>query len=163
MAFHDRLKQARKNAGMTQEDAAKLLGVAKSTYSGYETGKSEPSMKAIADMMRFFAVSADWLWQDETAEQFENERPNPPARPSITDRNYGRQFECIGVEEKELLTLYRSMNETGKSLMMSTARMFAGNPTVQLSSYQSAAAIARQRANDADQKSVEAENSEARA
>lgn len=39
MAFHDRLKQARKNAGMTQEGVAKLLGVAKSTYSGYETGK----------------------------------------------------------------------------------------------------------------------------
>ena len=65
--------------------------------------------------------------------------------------------------ESELLRLYQSVNNEGKSHILYTARLVAGNPDMQLSSYQSAAAIARQRANDADQKSVEAENSEARA
>lgn len=70
MAFHDRLKQARIKAGLTQAQAANAIGIAKSTYSGYETGKSEPSMNVIANLMRIFEVAPDFLWQDEMRAQF---------------------------------------------------------------------------------------------
>lgn len=35
----DKLRQARKNAGFTQLQVAKAIGVTESTYCGYETGK----------------------------------------------------------------------------------------------------------------------------
>ena len=37
MAFNDRLKESRTNAGLTQEQLSEKLGIAKSTLSGYET------------------------------------------------------------------------------------------------------------------------------
>ena len=114
MAFHDRLKQARKNAGMTQEGVAKLLGVAKSTYSGYETGKSEPSMNAIANMMRFFAVSADWLWQDEMAESPELDVWRAESEDEIT-----------------LLRDYRSLNASGKNVALVTVHALANDRATQ--------------------------------
>lgn len=38
MTFGDKLREARKNKGYTQEQIAHLLGIAKSTYTGYEKG-----------------------------------------------------------------------------------------------------------------------------
>ena len=125
MAFHDRLKQARKNAGMTQEGVAKLLGVAKSTYSGYETGKSEPSMNAIANMMRFFAVSADWLWQDEMAEQFENEHPKRYESPELD------VWRAESEDEITLLRDYRSLNASGKNVALVTVHALANDRATQ--------------------------------
>lgn len=125
MAFHDRLKQARKNVGMTQETVANLLGIAKSTYSGYETGKSEPPMNAIANLMRFFSVSADWLWQDELEKQFENEYPKRHLPAELTDWNAKSQ------DEIELLKSYRSLNTNGKNAILVTVRAFAENPDMQ--------------------------------
>ena len=123
MAFHDRLKQARKNAGITQEDIAKILGIAKSTYSGYETGKSEPSMKAIANMMRAYMVSADWLWQDEMAEQIANDYP----------RQYEvRELDSWRAESEDEITLlkeYRSLNASGKNVALVTLHALANDRT----------------------------------
>ena len=48
MAFKDRLKEARLNNNMTQEQVAKKIGIAKSTFTGYEKGNSEPNMSTIA-------------------------------------------------------------------------------------------------------------------
>ena len=48
MAFYDRLKEGRINAGLTQEQLAEKLGIAKSTLSGYESGNREPTVATIA-------------------------------------------------------------------------------------------------------------------
>lgn len=125
MAFHDRLKQARKNAGMTQEDVAKLLGIAKSTYSGYETGKSEPPMNAIANMMRFFSVSADWLWQDELPEQSANVF-STQGEPSELN-----EWSAKGEDEINLLRDYRSLNTSGKNVALVTVHALAKDRDMQ--------------------------------
>lgn len=44
MSYDTRLREARKRAGLTQEELGKLVGCAKTTITGYETGKSEPNM-----------------------------------------------------------------------------------------------------------------------
>lgn len=68
MAFKDRLKEARLNIGMTQEQVAKEIGVAKSTFTGYEKGNSEPNMLTISKIMNVLNVDANFLWQDEMDE-----------------------------------------------------------------------------------------------
>ena len=69
--FKDRLKQARKASGYTQESLAEAIGVKKSTICGYETGNSEPDMEKISRMMAILNVDANYLWQDEMKEETE--------------------------------------------------------------------------------------------
>lgn len=65
MAFNDRLKEARLNSGMTQEQVSEKIGVAKSTLTGYEKGNREPNMLTIQKLMDVLSVDANFLWQDE--------------------------------------------------------------------------------------------------
>lgn len=65
MAFHDRLKEARLNLGLTQEQLAIKIGVAKSTLNGYEKGNREPNMLTVQKLMQNLNIDANFLWQDE--------------------------------------------------------------------------------------------------
>lgn len=65
MAFIDRLKAARLEKGLTQEQLAREIGVAKPTYNGYEKGNSEPNMLVLSRMMKILGVDANYLFQDE--------------------------------------------------------------------------------------------------
>lgn len=71
MAFADRLKDARLKKGYTQEQIAEKIGVAKSTYTGYEKGNREPNVYTIGKLMVELGVDANFLWQDDTTFPFE--------------------------------------------------------------------------------------------
>lgn len=71
MSFADRLKEARLRKGYTQEQIAEKVGVAKSTYTGYEKGNREPNVNTIGKIMEELNVDANFLWQDETTFPFE--------------------------------------------------------------------------------------------
>lgn len=66
MGFKERLKEARLINNMTQEQVADLIGVAKSTFTGYEKGNSEPNMLTVSKIMNVLKVDANFLWQDDT-------------------------------------------------------------------------------------------------
>lgn len=66
MALKDRIKEARLNKKYTQEQLAKLIGIAKSTITGYEKGNSEPSIETLGRIMIALDVDANYLFQDET-------------------------------------------------------------------------------------------------
>lgn len=66
MAFYDRLKEGRVKAGLTQEQLAEKLGIAKSTLSGYESGNREPTVATIAKALEILNIDANFLYQDET-------------------------------------------------------------------------------------------------
>lgn len=59
------LKAARVNAGYTQEEAAKALGVSRSTLSNWETGVSYPKQPEIVSMCRLYDVTFDALFFGE--------------------------------------------------------------------------------------------------
>ena len=56
-----RMKELRKAAGFSQEQAAKELGIAMPTYCRYEYAQREPSASTILAMARLYQVSADYL------------------------------------------------------------------------------------------------------
>lgn len=96
MAFKDRLKEARLSKKLTQEQVAKQIGVAKSTFTGYEKGNSEPNMLNISKIMEVLNVDANFLFQDEvkkTAQIFAN------------------------IDEKEILEKYRALDAHGKEMV----------------------------------------------
>lgn len=61
MSFAARLREAREKRGFTQQAVADMLGISKSTYSGYETGKREPDVFKIKALSEALSISADVL------------------------------------------------------------------------------------------------------
>lgn len=59
--FNENLKLARLNKGMSQKYVAEQIGVAKSTYSLYESGNREPNVQTIKKIADVLSVSADEL------------------------------------------------------------------------------------------------------
>ena len=56
-----RIRQLRKEAGMTQAELSSKLGVIKQTISSWETGISNPNNEALTTMAKLFGVSVDYL------------------------------------------------------------------------------------------------------
>lgn len=59
--FNENLKTARERRGLSQKDIAESIGVAKSTYSLYESGNREPNVQTIKKIADVLNVSADEL------------------------------------------------------------------------------------------------------
>lgn len=59
--FNENLKMAREKKNMTQKEVADSIGVAKSTYSLYESGNREPNVQTIKKIADTLNVSADDL------------------------------------------------------------------------------------------------------
>ena len=57
--FYENLKLAREQKGLSQKDVAEKIGVAKSTYSLYESGNREPNVQTIKKIANALDVSAD--------------------------------------------------------------------------------------------------------
>jgi transcriptional regulator with XRE-family HTH domain len=59
--FANNLKELRLAKGLKQSDMAKLLGVAKSTYSMYESGLRTPTIPKAKEIAKILDVSVDYL------------------------------------------------------------------------------------------------------
>lgn len=55
------LKRLRKSRGMSQEQAAKALGLSRTTYTKYENGVHDPSVETLIKMSEVFEVSVDMI------------------------------------------------------------------------------------------------------
>lgn len=56
-----RLRALREGKGLKQIDIANMLGVSRTTYTQYETEKSEPDLTTVAKLADFFDCSTDYL------------------------------------------------------------------------------------------------------
>lgn len=59
--FAERLKDVRKDSGMSQADVASEIGITKSAYANYEQGIREPSLKVLKVICDTLDVSCDYL------------------------------------------------------------------------------------------------------
>ena len=59
--FGKKLKELRKQSGMTQQQLADKLGITKSVVSYYELSERTPSPEVLKDLALIFRVSADYL------------------------------------------------------------------------------------------------------
>lgn len=57
----DRLKELRKEKGVSQKEVATALGITLSAYSNYEQGIREPNIEIIIAICRYYDVSSDYL------------------------------------------------------------------------------------------------------
>ncbi len=56
-----KFKELRKERNLSQLDLTKQLKIARTTYNGYETGRSEPDLQTLCQIADFYGVSLDYL------------------------------------------------------------------------------------------------------
>lgn len=68
MTFGENLVNLRKGKGVSQEQLAEVLGLARQTISKWELNQSTPDLQYIIKLSEFFQVSTDYLIKGEAAE-----------------------------------------------------------------------------------------------
>lgn len=67
MNISAKIKEARLNAGLTQEQTAEALSVSRQTVSNWENGKTYPDIVSVIKMSDLYSVSLDRLLKDDGA------------------------------------------------------------------------------------------------
>ena len=97
------LKTLRKKAGLTQEQLAKMIGATKRQVGAWERGENDIPMYYAVDIADILNCSLDEI--------------------------AGREQRYLGLElnitEVEMLRLFRTLDESGRDLLMNNARAFA--------------------------------------
>ena len=109
-----RLAEARKELGMTMDDLAQKVGVAKSTIQRYEAGKIEhikmPVIESIANAM---GVNPCWLIGKSEDKQIE-EDPEHDILDDIDIAFYGDYKELTDDDKETIRQMARVMRERHK-------------------------------------------------
>lgn len=61
MEFSERLKDLRKQAGLTQVDVAEKLGISQPAYASWERGAKKPTQENLVKIAQILNVSVDYL------------------------------------------------------------------------------------------------------
>jgi transcriptional regulator with XRE-family HTH domain len=93
-SFGARLKEARKNAGLTQEGLADEISIAKDTLSRYERGSMTPGAEVLLNLADAVDVDVRWLLTGEKAYLDEEEEPTPQERKSTRSFTL-KSFGCV--------------------------------------------------------------------
>ena len=56
-----RIRELRKEHRYTLDDIAQRLGIARSTYAGYETGHRKPAIETLFEIAKIYNVSTDYI------------------------------------------------------------------------------------------------------
>lgn len=108
MAFKDRLKELRRNRGITQEELAKILNIPESSIRRYESSDSGyPSPKRVSSMADYFGVSTDYLYERDS---------DPIYIKELADRSYRAKLidEVKDMDEDDAKNVYHIVKKIKK-------------------------------------------------
>lgn len=137
--FKDRLRAARKNAGMTQKEVAIAIGVTESAYCGYETGKRQPDAIKISAIASVLGVSGDYLldtgYDENKKSPALSDEANRIAKQYEALDDHGRRVVRVVIDEETARMASESTQEAvdepkGKiiPLLRTVAAAGAGEP-----------------------------------
>ncbi len=114
MTIGDRIKDARIKKGITQQQLASYIDVAKSTVAGYETNQRSPDAVKIGAIAKVLDVSGDYLIGVNHSAQSLSPDAFELARQYDTLDKRGQEFIRLVMEHE----LYRTSSDTqaGKPL-----------------------------------------------
>lgn len=117
--FSERLRLQRKASGLTQERAAALLNVERSTYAKYETGQSMPHQDTLLAVADLFQVSLDYLFGRAQGEGITSNLRDDGTLPGLTPKATAMVtvFDKLTAEQQEsLLSIAYNYNELNAAL-----------------------------------------------
>lgn len=77
MKLNEKIYWCRKQAGLSQEALAELIGVSRQSISKWETGEASPEISKLPLLAKAFDVTTDWLLSEDGIP----EEPTPEAEP----------------------------------------------------------------------------------
>lgn len=93
MSFGERLKQRRKELGITQVQLADKLNVTKGAVGNYESGISSPKAEILYKVFDVLQCDANFLFQDEM-QTLQKERPQTPDDAEV-EANAIKLYEAL--------------------------------------------------------------------
>ena len=84
MELNERIIQARKQAGLTQEQLGEKLGVSRQAVSKWESGQANPDVTYIMEICHLFGLSADWLLFGKTPPKSHRKQTSPRRTSKLT-------------------------------------------------------------------------------
>lgn len=104
------LKEIRKNCALTQQQVANALGIERSTYTNYETGKTEPSMDTLRKIIMLYDVPLERIYPhlECLADNFE----------IYNDDRSDLSISMLRPEEKELILKLRLLDQQNKERIL---------------------------------------------
>ena len=108
-SFGRHLRDLRKsNSNFSQQEMADMLNISRSTYTYYETGKSEPGQEKLKRICEILNVDFNTLlgYSDDSAVAME-------ASEEVNDEKFG----ILTHREEQIILAYRSMNTEEKEFI----------------------------------------------
>lgn len=108
----DRLLSCRNELGLTQSEAARLIGITQPAYQRYEAGVRSPSVQVVKEIAKAFNVSVSYLYG-------ESDQPVPDYY--LIDKKDDKTLfsiveQCKGYNEAELKEILRKIKKYKKGL-----------------------------------------------
>ena len=106
--FGPRIAALRREAGLSQAELARQLGISASAMGMYEQGRREPSMETVVAMARVFGVTTDYLLTGAPGEQEQDFQELLLNRISSADRRLDQRPDRP-FSRQELAVLFAAM------------------------------------------------------
>lgn len=117
MTMYDRIKKLRLEQDLSQEDLAHKVGYkGRSMIARIESGQVDISQSKVKAFAAALNTSVDYLMDDAR-----------PIHPEVTKLLEQRISELENSDEKEMLSLYRTMTKTDKEKLLDFARFITAS------------------------------------
>ena len=93
----NRMKELRKNMGLSQKEVADKLELSTSTYCDYENSRREPMYEILIQIADFFQVPLDYLLERKVSQTGQS--------ISIDEWNMLKKYQSLSYKRKELINL----------------------------------------------------------
>lgn len=113
----DRLKLLRNNAKLSQQQLADILGIDRSTYTYYETNKTNPSIPLLLKLSGIYGITVDELVGNQNTLRLNDgegdffESPEPDGGESAETFEKILRLSDLNDEEKILILKYRLLED----------------------------------------------------
>ena len=110
ISVDESLKAVRKKYNLRQREIAEALGIDRSTYSFYETGKTNPPLNVVFGLAKIYKVNIGYILGRESQ--------NPEIKPYEGVAAGVDPIAYLSKEEQQLLMYYRLADEEKKAEML---------------------------------------------
>ena len=107
----EQLKIIRKANKFTQQGLADAIGIERSTYASYETGRNKPDVNLLSKIAKVFDVSSDFILEIDTTVPLNVE----DISVQYKKRSGNELVSTLSKEEKNVLAKYRLLSDNKKA------------------------------------------------
>lgn len=118
---HTSIRRIREEAGLSQAMMADELGIGRTTYINFETGKVNLYCKTLSKFAAYFGLDAEDLVSAGRKDSLLEEKRNFDEQRKALIRDYESRLEVLGEKLKAALQMVQTQDQTIKTLSQTNA------------------------------------------